>query len=278
MVLALTIPAAVTFAGCRSGRAASVVAPTPNPTVAQAYTLPHPDLTPAPYPRGAIGYAVSWPQCGGAYPRKPFDFAIVAVTGGRAFYPNPCLAEQYQWARRGRDYLAFYMNTNFDAASHPHLIRELRLKCGDNAACAAYLYGASAARQAHEHAAVVGAHAPMWWLDVQIVSTWSPRVDLNAAAIKGAIDYLAGQGVRVGISSTPYQWKTVVGSYAPGLPGWVAGAPDQAQAVMYCDGRQDFGGGRTEQIAYVANGYEMVRACGLSTRRSSPRVRREAPP
>ncbi len=156
------------------------------------------------------------------------------------------------------------MNTNYDPAAYPEVERELKRSCGVSPTCEAYLYGADAARDAYDYATLRGVDARTWWLDVQIVSTWSDDTQLNALVIRGATDFLQAHHIRVGISSTPFQWATVTGGAQPALPGWVAGAADASQATAYCDGRQDFAGGRTEQIAYVADGFEMVRSCGPS--------------
>jgi hypothetical protein len=236
-------------------------------------------LTPtavAPYRRAAIGYAISWPQCGQALPQAAGEFGIVGVTNGRPFKANPCLKEEYAWARSGHQYVAFYMNTNYSPSSNPDVIRRIEPVCASRGkACEAYLYGLLAADDAFVAASAVGATAPMWWLDVQIVSSWSDDVQLNALVIHGAIDNLHAHGVRVGISSTPFQWRQVAGDYAPALPGWVAGASNAIEATLFCDGRQDFGLGHTEQIAYVEHAYEMVRACGPDDRATSPRAARE---
>jgi len=212
-----------------------------------------------PYPAGAIGYAISWPQCGGPYPEEPFAFGIIGITYGWAFSRNPCFAEEYRWAERGQYHPSIYMNTNYVAsrADMPELSA-----CGADASCRAYHYGWATAQDAYAYAVSAGAVAPVWWLDVQIVSEWSADLALNADAIRGAKEFLVSKGIRVGISSTAYQWATVAGDAQHRMPVWDASAFDADMAATFCAEGKDFGGGRTEQIAYVAKGFETVLACG----------------
>ncbi len=211
-----------------------------------------------PYPAGSVGYAISWPQCGGPYPEEPFAFGIVGVTDGRAFTRNPCFADEYRWARRGQRRPSIYMNVNYLDSTDDF---EGWWAC-DDAPCRAYRYGWVAAHDAYTYASSFNAVAPVWWLDVQIVSDWSVDLTLNADAIRGAAEYLKSKGIRVGISSTSFQWTTVVGDARHNMPVWDASATDADEAAAFCMEGKDFGGGHTEQIAYVADGFEVVLACG----------------
>ena len=160
---------------------------------------------------------------------------------------------------------------DFAPGAYPDLLADLDAACdGKDAACVAYLYGSAEGDRGFARASAVGVHVPMWWLDVQTISSWSDDRRLNALSIRGAIDALQRHSVRVGISTTPAQWQDIMGDYAPGLPGWVAGAADESEAATDCDGRKNFGGGRTEQIAFVDDGFEMVRGCGDATATPSP--------
>ncbi len=213
------------------------------------------------YPAGSVGYAISWPQCGGPYPDEPFDFAIIGVTYGWARSENPCFADEYRWAQRGRYHPSVYMNMNYDETAGASRDTDA---CELNASCRAYQYGRGAAQAAYEYAASVNGVAPVWWLDVQIVSDWSNDLTLNAASVRGAAEFLRSKGIRVGISSTAYQWETAAGEAQHNMPVWDASALDAEMAEAFCREGKDFGGGGTEQIAYVADGFETVVACGAA--------------
>ena len=63
----------------------------------------------------AIGYDISYPQCGKRI--KNGAFGIVGVNGGVATKPNPCFAEQLKWAYASTNTVAsqdraqLYINT-----------------------------------------------------------------------------------------------------------------------------------------------------------------------
>jgi hypothetical protein len=226
---------------------------------AAATSTPAPAATPvdnSPYPAGALGYAISWPQCGAQYPEAPFGFGIIGITNGQALTRNPCFEDEYRWAERGRYHPSIYLNVDYkeQAADFP--------ACGGDAPCLAYRYGQAVAQDAYAYARSAGAVAPVWWLDVQIVSDWSADSSLNAIVIRSVADYLWARGIRIGISSTAFQWAAVAGDAQHNLPVWDASAVDTDQAALFCREGKDFGGGRTEQIAYVAAGFETVLACG----------------
>lgn len=248
-----------------TGRPTPVPPPPPTPTLTPE-PPPAPTQTPEPtvtpdsageaYPAGSVGYAISWPQCGSRYPAQPFDFGIIGVTDGSALTHNPCFGGEYRWAKAGRYRPSIYMNTNLRKANLPSPNPP---GCDD--ACVAYQYGRDSAQNAYEYAASEHAVAPVWWLDVQIVSSWAADHTLNARAVEGAADFLVAKGIRVGISSTSYQWGYVAGDAQQDLPVWDASALGPNQAAEFCRDGKDFGGGRTEQIAWVDR-YETVLACG----------------
>ena len=217
-----------------------------------------------PYPTGSTGYDVSWPQCGATLPAQPFGFAIVGATGGRAFYTNPCLRQQFDWAEAGTDApAALYMNLNYPAGTTAGNGMDGPLgRCSKrDKDCQAYNYGANAAKFAVDYAAQQGASAQTWWLDIETSNTWSKKTALNARVVEGATDYLEGQGLTVGVYSTAFQWQKIVGSYAPGLPNWVAGAANLSGARAMCGPAYAFGGGSVWLTQYVAGGFDNNYAC-----------------
>jgi hypothetical protein len=251
--------------GCASKANAPLAPPAASTPVATATFAPAPSPTPdaSEYPPGSVGYAISWPQCGATFPDEPFDFGIVGATNGQAFTHNPCFEDEYRWAERGRYHPSIYMNTNY--MESVDTLPDVEA-CGVDPSCRAYEYGRAEAEDAYEFAASADAVAPVWWLDVQIVSDWAGDQTLNAEAIRGAIAFLQSKGIRVGISSTALQWATVAGEAQHYLPVWDASAIDADQAALFCAQGKDFGGGATEQIAYAEH-FETVVACGAATGR-----------
>ena len=169
------------------------------------------------------------------------------MNDGRSLTRNPCFVEEWGLALRGTYAPAVYVNMNL-------------YDCEESTPCDAYQYGRLEAAYSHVYAMEVGAEPSTWWLDVQIVSDWSTDLNRNAASIRGAIDYLHDIGARVAISSTSFQWTSIVGDYTPGLPIWDAGELTFAGAYEACATGKDFAGGMTEQIAYVDD-FEVVLAC-----------------
>jgi len=197
------------------------------------------------YPEGAIGFAISYPQCRSVFPKTPFDFGIVGVTGGRSFKSNPCFAEELAWAKKGFYAPSFYINLDYP-----------------NARIDPYAYGQDVAKYAFESVKKEGAGDAMWWLDVQIVSTWSKDTNVNAQVARGAIDFFKKEGLPVGLSTTPYQWKIVMGNLETKLPVWVPGRVNKYIAAKYCTDGIGYSGGRVLQTAYVENNFEVTYACG----------------
>jgi LysM repeat protein len=181
-----------------------------------------------PYERGASGYDISFPNCAAPAPTAQ-GFAVIGLNAGRPFTTNPCFASEWATAQRPR---SVYINT----AYAPSLARHITPACassgssrpGGAASRRAYAIGCSEAAAALEMLAPIEPLA--LWLDVEPGNTWSPRPRLNAAAIRGILDYLLGQSPRptVGIYSNPAFWQQIVGNWSTiSIPEWIAtGAPD----------------------------------------------------
>ena len=217
------------------------------------------------YAPGSTGRALLYTSCGVDFPTPPKTFAIISITAGRSFYQNPCLVSEYSWAMAGSSPPSFVLNLNapvgttaFKAQSGP------KGSCrADDADCLSYNYGYNAAAAAYADARSQQAFASRWWLDVETTNSWSDDVRANARVVQGAIDYLQSEGVVVGLYSSPGQWRQIVGSYAPTLPLWVAGAPDAATAPRYCTSDHAFGGGTVWLVQYPLPGGGIgVYACG----------------
>jgi hypothetical protein len=202
----------------------------------------------------APAYDISWPQCGGPLPTGQTAFVIVGVNGGKAFTRNDCFGDQIAWARQFGGEPPVYINLNYtDGVS---LTRTLVGPAGicrpKDESCNAYNFGYASARDAVGLAQAAGAKSTNWWLDIEEMNRWSPDTSLNARVIAGAIDYLKQQHFEVGIYSTPYQWNTIAGDFAPGLPNWTAGASNLKDAKSRCTPAFAFGGGRVEVVQYFA--------------------------
>jgi hypothetical protein len=230
-----------------------------------------------------IGYDISWPQCGKAYPANP-AFGIVGVNRGIVFSPNPCLgtgagASQLAWAGRNAE---LYANTGNPG---PHLSsrwpvgqtnpRVCSAQEPDSADCA-YDYGWNAA--ADSYATAVSAYISLgwaapgstrtpvanhWWLDVETANSWRTDVTLNIAALQGAVAYLESVGAAsVGFYSAPFMWDDITGSTLAfaGHPTWVAGASTLKGAQARCIG-SGFTGGGVALAQYPYKGFDANVRC-----------------
>jgi hypothetical protein len=198
-----------------------------------------------PYPDGATGYDISWPQCGNAYPPNGVGVAIVGLEYGRpfnasmSFNPNPCFMSEWAWALTSPRQPSVYLNTDF-----PH---------GNNSAVDPYWYGWNAAKDAVDYAHAHAVNPAIWWLDVETSNWWQTDASnnyltwANAHVIQGHIDYLRSQTLVTGIYSTPYQWSRLVGAYSPGVPVWTADYND-SQPWLGCTASHAFGGGPVWQV------------------------------
>jgi len=168
------------------------------------------------YPQGSSGYDISNYQCGNL-PPSPHTIGVVEVNGIPFGATNPCLAAEASWAAGGLNlytYLAYgTAPTSNDTA------------CGLQASPTACNYGFNAAIYSYDRARTAGIDtAESWWLDVETLSrSWSATTAANASEVQGAIDGLRSVGINnVGIYASPAIWNTIVGSYQPAVPYWMA--------------------------------------------------------
>ncbi len=147
MLLSCTATGSDSFPTAANAPGTEILNPTPTyqPTpVATPTTIPASTPDNEPYPAGAIGYAISWPQCGASYPEGKVDFGIVGLTNGSAMTRNPCFADEYRWATRARYSPSIYMNTNYRESVAKQINRSAA--CGEKPDCLAYNYGLAIAR------------------------------------------------------------------------------------------------------------------------------------
>ncbi len=196
----------------------------PVQNTSQASSL-HARPTDSLYMTGDIGYDISFNTK--AYPPIPFGFAVVGVSGGKAFTDNPRLPTEISWAHFASNIRpTLYMNINApygstvaghigDPRTCTGITRSSKgaaAKNGEPTACEGYNYGYNAAKHAYTYAQENGVSSPFWWLDVEEANSWSATTTVNDATIQGAIDYLNTQGIRVEIYSVPYMWHTIAGA------------------------------------------------------------------
>lgn len=233
-----------------------------------------------------VGYDISWPQCGAAFPVAP-AFVILGVNNGRPFSPNPCLGagaqpSQLAWGGLGAE---LYINTaNPGPDLSPRWPRgqvaprpcDTPASPGADTANCAYDYGWNSASDAYSTAvlayqsvglAPAGATttpaAASWWLDVEDRNSWRADVALNVPAIQGAADFLRGAGAaNVGIYTVASSWVTITGGTRAfeALPSWDAGLADQAAAEALCGKLGNTGGG-VSMAQFLLNGLDANVRC-----------------
>jgi hypothetical protein len=233
-------------------------------------------------PKVLLGIDVSWPQCGTTLPRSP-AFAIVGVNGGLANNTNPCFATQLAWAAKstggtGQPRVALYVNTanpghqgSWWPSSNVYGGRQVANPYGtctglEGAACA-YIYGYA---KSYDNVKLRGVKNPagyLWWLDVEMINTWSATDKAaNAAALEGMTAHLKSIGARVGLYSTAYQWNLIVGqvrstSNLRGLPSWLAGANGVTGAKGMCSWPALTPGGKVTMTQFVSNNLDYDYSC-----------------
>ena len=212
----------------------------------------------------SVGYDVSWPNCG--MPEPTQRFAVVGVTGGLPFTANPCLAAEFGAARR-TGVAQLYMNIAATGRTTARLGRTGPAgSCAPSASmCTAYNYGYAAARAAYSLArSRLGASAvrTTWWLDVEFGANWSSSPPVNARAVAGALAFLRGRGLPVGIYSTAYQWSHIAGRFRPGVPTWYATVTRSAAAARHaCTASRGFTGGIVRMVQFAPGGLDADTVC-----------------
>ncbi len=190
----------------------SAPAPLNKPIVGMAETPGTGAFVGASYPSGSYGYDISKYQCS-SFPTGDHAIGIVQVDGASSSYPNPCLAQEAQWAGGG---LNLYTFLTYAESTTPEG------NCNGDVACNA---GYSAGIQAFQDAQSAGVNTSVaWWLDVEGSGNWSSNTQENMRLVQGAIFALHDtEGIaNVGIYASPQVWNTIVGKYQPAVPYWMA--------------------------------------------------------
>jgi hypothetical protein len=215
----------------------------------------------APVPAGALvlGSDVSWPNCptgmgiparrsqGKPMPPRSARFVVIGLTNGPAFHPNPCLAEQVDYAKVQHLWAAAYAVVPFPtreqrrlyAASgpHPHAREAGRL----------WNTGWAQADQNLRAMRAAGLQSPIVWVDVEPVTApapWSRRPPANRAVLDGTVARYRQAGHRVGFYSTQHMWRGIVGPVRYRFPEWRTAGPSTRRAASTMCRRRGFQGGR----------------------------------
>jgi hypothetical protein len=210
-----------------------------------------------------FGHDISWPQCGDAYPKTGYGYAVIGVTHGHPFSESECLADQWAWAVRNGSGGALYVNLASAVTGEPAAMSGPAGTCAiTDLPCQAYNASANNVLTALDAAKRNGAGAArMWWLDVEVGNKWSPLKDLNALVVKAAAETLVKAGKRVGVYSTPGMWRRITGDAQLGLPVWVAGAPTDAAATTWCNADHAFNGGQVWLVQSLPVQFDHNWAC-----------------
>jgi hypothetical protein len=213
---------------------------------------------------------ISFPQCGDSLPRSAGAVSgVLGANNGTSFSRNPCLMAELRWAKRLAAAPAFYANTGApepERSKHwpvgqttPQLCSPSNPRStgcfydyGWNAGLQSFATATDAAQRLHR-VTRADAHQRVanvdWWLDVETMNSWQ-AIDgpatrnayrRDVATLTGEMAALRDAGVaRVGIYSTPYQWKLITGgSKITGArfahtPQWLAGYESHASAAAGC--------------------------------------------
>jgi len=231
-----------------------------------------------------LGNDVSWPQCDSPLPRSA-AFAVIGVTGGLAVDSNPCLADQLDWAEEAttgvtaQPAVALYVNTanpgrsaawwpDTDSTRQGTPVENPYGTCdgGEGAACA-YVYGYSVALDDTTLRGVEDPSSYLWWLDVETMNTWQWDRGANRAVLEGMVDHFQGIGAEVGLYSTALQWLWIAGrpsadSNLNGLPSWLAGAGNAADARKLCSTAAPLTeDGTVAMVQFIAKGLDYNVSC-----------------
>ena len=222
---------------------------------------------------GGLGYDISWPQCGQAFPADHSEVDVVGVTDGHPFSVNPCLASEAAWAGSGVLPLEVYVNLNWPtAAQAPHGANGPRGACASgDLLCEGYNYGYNAAADAVQAANGAGVSAQVWWLDVETGDNWSGNAAANSAVIHGGIDGLRALGRTAGIYSITHMWTQLTnGLQLPDVPVWVPGPAALDYAGFYCNSANSFDGGPIWMVQYPRGGLDGDLLCATQSAWASP--------
>jgi len=210
-----------------------------------------------PYPPGAQGFDVSWPQCAAPLP-APSTIAVVGINNGTANTFNPCFRTEASWAGLN---LSVYVNVNAPNPAVPSQWAQgpAGACAPGDVRCASYNYGFNSTRSSINMVRAKGFEPHLWWLDVETSNLWSADPGTNAQVVAGALDAIAQADGRAAIYSTPLQWHDIVGNYRPGVPAWYATGAPLSSPQQWCG--SSFTGGPVYLVQGLAGPFDSDYAC-----------------
>jgi hypothetical protein len=236
-----------------------------------------------------LGYDLSWPQCGQleSLPKGQL-FGIVGVNNGVANQTNPCLFIEMLWAGsstggENQPKIALYVNTanpsdilpqvpDWPKSNKDVIIPEVTDAdyygiCNDTiSASCAWQYGYNLANLDANRRGIPDPSLYIWYLDVELINTWSTNANLNANVLEGMAAYFKNIGATVGIYSTPAQWLIIVGKISQqsdlnSLIDWIASLGSKATAQANCQDQALTNGGQVRLSQYIVNHADYDLAC-----------------
>ena len=178
------------------------------------------------------GVDISWPNCppgmgiperrsqGQPMPPAGSRFAVLGLTNGPGFYPNPCLASQVKAVKARHLWTGVYSIITYPTSAQ-------LATYGGSGTLPTRLYRAAQAEARFNldtmHRAGI-ASAPMAWIDVEPVHgwPWSSRTADNNTVLSGVIAAYQHAGMRVGLYSYRSGWDEITGGRRiTNLPTWV---------------------------------------------------------
>lgn len=245
-----------------------------------------------------LGIDISWPQCTKQVP-KTQAFGIVGVNGGLATTTNPCLKDQLLWANQSlggtsQEILQLYVNTanpgglgtaswpknNIDPAGNTTSNPYNTCNGSDTLACA-WQYGWNRALEdvrdrfqpaINQTGLSNYPSTYIWWLDVETGNTWklsgtSFDTQSNVAVLEGMTQYFLTVNARLGLYSTSYQWRQIVGgsvnmtSNLNGLNNWRPGGANLSTAKEACKAESLTINGKVVLTQFVSKSLDYNYAC-----------------
>ena len=229
------------------------------------------------FPGPVLGGDASWPQCprGMGIPQRPTlgspmplaaaRYVVLGLTNGPGYTPNPCLADQVDWIRERRLLAAAYAVISYPDDAQLAAYADAGPFEGEDPLGALANAGYQQARYALGTMVAAGLESPIIWLDVEPVPDfeWSADVAANAAVVSGAARAFRESGRNIGVYSTPYLWRGIVGGLSLGVPEWrAAGHTSRAEAVARCGESWSIQGGRAILGQWVEQARDQNITCG----------------